>query len=199
MNNIRFGKFKEIENLSIPSNINEATKIKEVKPRTKMATLIFVAFILLIKPILSLSVMDQHDLVSFLESTVTLIIFALFFLVLHEIIHAIFFRTNEEKIICVSLKKFTGIMYSIGKIKKSDWIIVSLMPIVLLGILPYILINIYFNDITNQYILIAYITVIINIVGGVFDCYVAYEVLTQVPDGALVFNVKKDIFYEKMV
>jgi len=111
---------------------------------------------------------------------------------IHEFVHACFvpdaFRSDKTY---WGIRFFYGFVHTTEKIKKSRFIIISLMPFILLSVvLPFIL---------NAFGWLNACTItlcLINAIGSSVDCLNACLVAVQVPRGSYVVNNGYDTFFQ---
>lgn len=191
----------------IPSSNNELSKKlmsegwKEIKEPSNLgiATLLSIPFIF-INGIIFMAIMLYlyHPLKEFLYGnnsgfsisftinlfTIIYIAIIFMFMVLHEFIHMCFipnFLKSDN--IYWGINGFFGFVYTTEKIKKSRFLIISIMPFILLSvILPFIL-NVI--GLLNEFTIFL---CLINAIGSCVDCLNIFIVGIQVPNGSCIVN-----------
>lgn len=105
------------------------------------------------------------------------------FLLIHELIHALLLPKNEPIYVYQALKKGVLFVLSIEAMTKRRFIVMSLMPMVLLGFLP-----LFYWLFSNESLLSSslFFFSVPMILGGVGDLYNVSNTFKQVPKGAFV-------------
>lgn len=112
------------------------------------------------------------------------VIIIFMFMTLHEFTHACFIpNILKSNKIYWGINGFLGFVYTTEKIKKSRFLIISIMPFILLSlILPFIL---------NVLGLLNWFTIflcLINAMGSCVDCLNICIIVMQVPNGSYIIN-----------
>lgn len=124
--------------------------------------------------------------VTFTVNLVTLIyvIIIFMFMIIHEFIHACFipnvFKSTQ---IYWGINGFFGFVYTTEKIKKSRFLIISIMPFILLSVVLPFIIN--FLGWLNGFTIFL---CLINAMGSCVDCLNICLVAIQVPKGSYIVN-----------
>lgn len=117
----------------------------------------------------------------------TLILFKVF-IYIHEIIHCIFYPTGAKKYIWKDVKSGAYLAYCDAEVSKMRFIIISLAPVVLIGLFSYILWYIFAPVLMNEIALCWLLFSWISVASSVGDFTNVYHTLKQVPKGARVRN-----------
>ncbi|MEQ8154655.1 MAG: DUF3267 domain-containing protein [Clostridiaceae bacterium] len=130
---------------------------------------------------------SEHDYnISFTVNLFTLIyvVIIFMFMIIHEFIHACFipnvFKSDE---IYWGINGFFGFVYTTEKIKKSRFLIISIMPFVLLSVILPFIIN--FLGLLNEFTIFL---CLINAMASCVDCLNMCLVEKQVPKGSYIVN-----------
>lgn len=108
-------------------------------------------------------------------------------IVLHELIHAVFFPRRATKDVWLYQLQ-AAMVYCNTPITKRRFIVMSLTPAVLLGFIPYAAWLLWAN-VPNAILSIAWGSIAWSMIfGGIGDFYNVRNVLEQVPKDAYVFN-----------
>lgn len=114
------------------------------------------------------------------------------FMVSHEFLHALFIpNVFKSKKIFWGIKPLYAFVYTTEKIKKSIFIIISIIPLLLLSIiLPFIL------NILGWLNWFTILLCLINAMGSSVDCLNIFLVATQVPKGGYVVSNGYETYYK---
>lgn len=119
------------------------------------------------------------NLDNFLEFYIGVIV-ALLLSIPHEIVHGLFFK--GEVFLYNYLKKGMFFVISKDEVSKGRFIILCLMPSILFGFIPYILFFFF-----PSRVILAGIGMV-GITSGIGDYINAFNCITQVPKGCVVYN-----------
>lgn len=147
------------------------------------AIALVITVVLLIPAFIRYSIMEHYFSI-FIGALLSLLI-----LYPHEILHAVCFR--EDAYIYSNLKQ--GLMFVFGAedMTKSRFVFMSLLPNILLGLIPYIL-----GLLIPQLSAAAFFGAI-ALGGGAVDYLNVFNALTQVPKGAFVYMYGTNSFWYK--
>ncbi len=193
------------ENFSNILISNGWKKIKE-PPNLVMATLLSIPFMIingiisiiiafyLYTPLKELLNSNPGFGITFTLDLVTLlyVVIIFLFMTIHEFIHACFIPNvlKSDKTYW-GINGFFGFVCTTEKIKKSRYIIISIMPLILLSIiLPFIL-NIF--GLLNWFTLFL---CLINSMGSCVDCLNVCIVGIQVPNGSYIVNNGSETYFK---
>lgn len=108
---------------------------------------------------------------------------------IHEYIHAIFYPIKSEKTIWNATATYgVYLIYCNAKISKSRFIVLSLAPMIILGIIPFIIWLFIANKMEVTISLAYVILTWIMIIFAMGDLANVYNTIKQVPRNAKVFN-----------
>jgi len=106
----------------------------------------------------------------------------------HEIIHALFYPKNVEKQIWKSIKDGAYFVYCEDAISKSRFIIMCLAPMVILGIIPFVIWLLLPKFLPMPYYLTLPIIFWFMTIMAMGDVANIYHVVKEVPNKTKVFN-----------
>lgn len=194
MFNIKFkGKYKNekqlIENSKLYKNatmfeeektVTEAFKsgIKFALPGALLMIIIFIAVIAINH------VKLNYNMLHLIISSASLMPL----LYVHEIIHALTYPAKERKDIYSKPQEMALFVYSNAIVTKKRFITICLMPTLVLGIIPFIIVMLLINIIPITFVIdITYISIAMFI-SALGDFTNAYNAFKQVPKNGKVFN-----------
>lgn len=141
-----------------------------------------ISIVRLITLILLVTILFSLSKVYFLTNVISIflaIIFGFLSIIIHELIHAIFFK--KDVYICINLLKGIAFTYGTETMTKGKYIITSFAPIFILGVIPFV-IYLFFNS--NLFL---GVFGIYSIMIGISDIYNIYNVLKNTPKKCNVF------------
>ncbi|MBR4741408.1 MAG: DUF3267 domain-containing protein, partial [Desulfovibrio sp.] len=106
----------------------------------------------------------------------------------HEVIHALFYPRESEKEIWKSPEQGAYFIYCEDEIGRDRFIVMCLMPMFVLGIIPFVIWLAVPAVIPMPYHVAAAILFWLMTICGVGDVANVYHVLKEVPKGTKVFN-----------
>jgi len=107
---------------------------------------------------------------------------------IHEFIHALFFPKQARKEIYRTKDMTALFVYCTAEISKTRFIIISLAPEILLGVVP-VLIGLLLNRYLSCFIFLVWMTCALSaILMGIGDNYNVCNAVKQVPAGSVIFN-----------
>ena len=180
--------------LNLPSEYNEIKTI-DLQKNTKLAILVNGLSLVLALAVFLIGLLIQPMSLNFQSPFFILIPMLIVYIVLHEFVHGVFFKKySGEK----AKYGFTG-LYAFAKssayYNKREYIMISLSPIVILGVILLIL-NIVLNTAWFWWI---FIIQIVNISGAAGDLYVTF-VMGKMPADILIKDDGVSMtIYEKQV
>lgn len=98
---------------------------------------------------------------------------------------------HDDIYICTNLKKLSLLIYSTDTMSKTRFILMNSLPVILLGLIPYILGYIY-----PTHMLLAFVG-IFNISTSIVDICRVYQAITKVPKGAKVYCYQLNYYWYK--
>ena len=125
---------------------------------------------------------------TFIPALVVSMIVAYPAMYVHEFIHAFLFPKNLKKQIYVHPESMTLFVYCEEMISKARFIVVSLGPAVVLGILPFLIGVIFAPVIPAQIMVAIMLFAVISYMGAMGDLVNAFNCIRQVPRDGKVFN-----------
>ncbi len=171
--------------LKEPSNLGTAILLSIPFMLINMIIFMFIAFYLY-PPLKEILFSKQGISLSFSLNLISLIYVAIIFVFmsLHEFIHAIFIpnvlKSNKTY---WGINVFFAFVFTTERIKKSRFLIISIMPFILLSfVLPFVLSLLGW---LNGYIILL---CLINAMGSSVDCLNSCLVAIQVPKGSYIIN-----------
>lgn len=192
--------FDEIEYESLPLNAN---KIKEAKNPKELYLRILPIFILVFIVLLIISSKHYYDSGIYSSSlskpikALSTVAFVAIGFFLHEIIHALFFPRESNVSIFIDLKHAGLYCYSSTPIKKNRYIIISIAPNIILGVLPFLL-WLYMPAEDNYISALHCNFSIAMICGGIIDYYNIKNIIEQVPSNAYIQMKGWDTYFFKI-
>lgn len=118
---------------------------------------------------------------------ITVILFQVF-IYIHEMIHCIFYPTEARKTIWKDVKSGAYLAYCDREVSKIRFIVISLAPAVVIGVLSYILWYIFAPVLMDEIALCWLLFSWISVAAAVGDFTNVYNTIKQVPKGAKVKN-----------
>lgn len=125
---------------------------------------------------------------SFLPALVVSLVLAYPAMYVHEFIHAFLFPKKLKKQIYVHPESMTLFVYCEEIVSKTRFIVISLGPAFLLGILPFFLGLILAPVIPAQIMVALTLFTVVSFMGGLGDFVNAWNCVRQVPKDGKVFN-----------
>ena len=122
------------------------------------------------------------------------ILVILLFTTIHEFIHACFipnFLKSNKTYWGINI--LFGFVFTTEKIKKSRYIIISIMPFVLLSIILPLVLSIL--GCLNEFILFL---CLVNTIGSSVDCLNIFIILSQVPNGSYIVNNGFETYFKQL-
>ncbi|MBO5349348.1 MAG: DUF3267 domain-containing protein [Clostridia bacterium] len=117
-------------------------------------------------------------------------------IVIHEFIHALFYPNGSTVNIGIVLNPFYAYVSSLDSINRNSFILMSIMPFLILGVIPFSLFIYYFTKKTKLAgILLGFC--IMGLVGGTPDLYNIYNISKQVPNNAIIINSENLTYWYK--
>lgn len=119
-------------------------------------------------------------------------LFGLLFIIVHEFIHALFYPNGSTVNIGVVLNPFYAYVSSVDSISRNSFILMSIMPFLILGLIPFVLFIYYFliyyfpKNSKIAGILLGFC--IMGLIGGTPDLYNICNIGKQVPIDAIIIN-----------
>ncbi len=172
----------------------KAVQFNEGEDIEDLFNLGFVIELPIIIPIMIITIFRLENIEGHINLNLRLIfIIAIAFLLnyllkfVHEYIHAIFFPIKSEKTIW-NAKNGAYFIYCNAKISKSRFIVMSLAPMIILGIIPFIIWLFIVNKMEFTISLAYVISTWIMIIWAMGDLANVYNTIKQVPRNAKVFN-----------
>ena len=176
----------------IPENAVEFGIVSDLKKEFVRGSVILLPVFILMVVLTLLKVkeydyhlkMDLHLILSFV-----LAVLAIHFLTyVHEFIHALFYPREALKTIWKAKEEGAYFVYCEEMIGRNRFIVMSLAPMFILGIIPFVLWLILPAMIPMPYdMALAFVTWMMTIM-AMGDVANVYHVLKEVPDGAKVFS-----------
>lgn len=105
------------------------------------------------------------------------------FLIVHELLHAICFPRGAEVYFYQAINKGVLFVTSIMPLSKNRFIVMSLLPLMLLGIVPLLSSFFIAGDFLNG---IVFCFSFLMLLGGIGDLFNVQNVLNKVPKGAMI-------------
>jgi hypothetical protein len=186
------------EKIKEPSNIRLATLLSV--PFMIINAIIFMGIAFYLYPPLkeflnSLNSNDGFNITLNIKFITLLYIPIIFlFMIIHEFTHACFipnFLKSDKTYWAINA--FYGFVCTTEKIKKSRYIIISIMPFVLLSIILPLILSIL--GWLNEFILFL---CLINAMGSCVDCLTICIVLSQVPNGSYIINNGFETYFKSI-
>lgn len=106
----------------------------------------------------------------------------------HEFIHGIFYPLSAEKAIWKLQEQGAYFVYCDETVSKERFIVLSIAPAIILGIIPFVGVLIFAESISAACIIATWIVSLIMTVMAIGDFANIYNAIKQVPKGAKVFN-----------
>ncbi len=117
-------------------------------------------------------------------------------IVIHEFIHALFYPNGSTVNVGIVLNPFYAYVSSVDSINRNNFILMSIMPFLILGVIPFALFIYYFPKKTKLAgILLGFC--IMGLVGGTPDLYNIYNISKQVPNNAIIINSENLTYWYK--
>lgn len=176
-----------------PSNLNEA--IFKSIPFMIINGIIFMVIAYCIYPPIEEFINSKNSLSITLNINImTLIYIAITFLfmTIHEFIHACFipnFLKSDKTYWGINI--LFGFVCTTEKIKKSRYIIISIMPFILLSIIFPLILSTF--GLLNEFILFL---CLLNAMGSCVDCLNIWNILRQAPNGSYIINNGVETYYK---
>lgn len=197
MFNIKFkGNYQDdsqlIKRKTIPKDAIEFGKIDNIREQLKLGFLLIlpIVIIMIILAYLKLKDIDYH-LTMNLEVIISffIVIISVYLLTfVHEIIHALFYPKNVEKEIWKSKKDGAYFVYCEELVSKSRFIIMSLAPMFILGIIPFTIWLILPQFIPMPYNIAVALIFYCMTIAAMGDVAASYYVIKEMPNKARLFN-----------
>ncbi len=185
--------FKQLEEGTLPEGakmLDEGDNVDEVIAagiRQTLPMFVVMALLTVARFVKGLNWAVENSLGEiFLYSVIAIAVYVVL-IVLHEVIHALFYPVRSEKNIWLYGAQ-AAMIFSSAKISKTRFIVLSLAPTVLLGFMPFILWLLYAPLVSPAASVSWLVVCWLMVFGGVGDFYNVKNVLAQVPKNALVFN-----------
>lgn len=190
------GELKNEEQLMKEKELPEkAIQFKEGKTLNDAFNLGFVLSLPIMLPMIIVSIMRCSGIdkqvefdISFVVAAVITVISGKLLIYLHECIHAIFYPIKAEKTVWKYTKQVAYFIYCDAKISKIRFIILSLAPSVILGIIPFFIWYIAAPMLEVEWIVCIMILTWMMTFMSMGDFANAFHAMKQVPKGAKVFN-----------
>lgn len=106
----------------------------------------------------------------------------------HEFIHGFFYPLSAEKAIWKLQEQRAYFVYCDETVSKERFIVLSIAPAIILGIIPFVGVLIFAESISAACIIATWIVSLIMTVMAIGDFANIYNAIKQVPKGAKVFN-----------
>lgn len=106
----------------------------------------------------------------------------------HEFIHGFFYPLSAEKAIWKLQEQRAYFVYCDETVSKECFIVLSIAPAIILGIIPFVGVLIFAESISAACIIATWIVSLIMTVMAIGDFANIYNAIKQVPKGAKVFN-----------
>ncbi len=188
------GKYNlDVESLPESGHEPNAVKYKEVDNTTDLAKIATVISLFAMIGFLVLYIVRwgfyYHDFDIILSDMYMFFIgslVSLFFIIPHELLHAVCFKGDVY--MYMNLKQGMAFVVCTDRISKWHFNFMSILPTLILGIIPFIIGMIWYIPI------LAYFG-IANISSGAGDFYNIFNTLTQVPKGAKVYMYKMNTYW----
>ena len=170
----------------LPSEYREIKKM-DLQKNTKLAVfvnvlaLVIAAVVFWIGLLLKPTTLDSENPFKTLMSTVVVFVLVIVYMVLHELVHGIFFKKYSGEKAKYGVTGLYAFAKSDAYYNKKEVNIIELSPIVILGVILVVL-NVIFSTTLFWYV---FIIQIINISSAVGDLYFAC-VLRKMPDDILI-------------
>lgn len=177
-----------------PSNLNEA--ILQSIPFMIINGIIFMVIAYCIYPPIEEFINSKNSISITLNINImTLIYIAITFLfmTIHEFIHACFipdFLKSDKTYWGINV--LFGFVCTTEKIKKSRYIIISIMPFILLSIIFPLILSTF--GLLNEFILFL---CLLNAMGSCIDFLNIWNILRQAPNGSYIVNNGGETYYNK--
>jgi len=116
------------------------------------------------------------------------VLLSMVLIVVHELLHAIWFPKESVKEIWVQPEALAAFVYCNGVVSKRRFIWLSFCPNIILGLVPYVL---WLTGIFDFNLLLSQIIIMLamfNIAAGIGDYFNIYSTIRQVPKNAWVRN-----------
>lgn len=173
----------------------KAVAFKEGKELNDLFNLGFILELPVIIPIMFLTIFKIQSMEGHIVFNIkTIFIVAVAFLVnyilkfIHEYIHAILYPIKSEKTIWKYTSNGAYFIYCNTKISKLRFIVISLAPMILLGIIPFVF-WLFIADKIDLTISVVYVIMTwIMVFFAMGDLANVYNTIRQVPKNAKVFN-----------
>lgn len=194
-----------IKNIGNIESIDELVKGKELpsnahkfKESDKLSDIFYDGLIIslpLLIGILALTIHRYNDVEDNLHFTVltwitlgVTLVLLYFSNYVHELIHAIFYPRNASKTICEIKTQGAHLLYCDAKVSKGRFILITLAPVLALGVIPFVLWYILAPIIPMPYNFAVVVFYFVSFVSALGDYANVFNTLRSVPNKALVFN-----------
>lgn len=121
------------------------------------------------------------------------VVLGFFFIILHELLHAVAFPKNAKVYIGIMPKSLTAVALSSSPVKRNRYIFLSILPIIL-GLIPLIIFcfsSQNFKEINGLMFGMA----IMGMISVYPDIYNIFNILRVVPKNATIQNNKNETYY----
>lgn len=106
----------------------------------------------------------------------------------HEMIHGLFYPLHAEKLIGRTLEQGAYFVFCAEPVSRMCFIALCIVPAVILGILPFVILLIFAESIPPAYTAAIWMDALIMTVGAIGDFANIFNTIKQVPKGAKVLN-----------
>jgi putative membrane protein len=180
------GKFEDYDSLpkaDLPKNAIKFDEPETIEGIVQEAKRYFVPLLVIIGDVIIFKwIFMQTFSLDFLGLALGLFL-TLPFLVVHELLHALSFPLKTEVYLYQALKKGVLFVTSTAPLKKSRFIIMSLLPMVVLGLIPLFWWIFILDSFYSSLVLGLSVPMLL---GGAGDLYNVVNTLCQVPRGAFI-------------
>ncbi|MBZ0310951.1 MULTISPECIES: DUF3267 domain-containing protein [Clostridium] len=177
-----------------PSNLNEA--ILQSIPFMIINGIIFIVIAYCIYPPIEEFINSKNSISITLNINIMTLIYiaiTILFMTIHELIHACFipdFLKSDKTYWGINV--LFGFVCTTEKIKKSRYIIISIMPFILLSIIFPLILSTF--GLLNEFILFL---CLLNAMGSCIDFLNIWNILRQAPNGSYIVNNGGETYYNK--
>ena len=177
-----------------PSNLNEA--ILQSIPFMIINGIIFMVIAYCIYPPIEEFINSKNSISITLNINIMTILYiaiTFLFMTIHEFIHACFipdFLKSDKTYWGINV--LFGFVCTTEKIKKSRYIIISIMPFILLSIIFPLILSTF--GLLNEFILFL---CLLNAMGSCIDFLNIWNILRQAPNGSYIVNNGGETYYNK--
>lgn len=139
---------------------------------------------------------DEIELLSLIAMAAIVAILFLISIPLHEVLHAIGFPLKCEKEMWKDTDKGIMFLYCTASVKKGKYILLTLLPSIILGVVPLVVSLIIYNKASAEIVVGLMIYSFGNICAGTTDYGIASRIFSQVPKNGIVFNSGVETYWK---